>query len=84
MNDLNNKTYLQKIEEIQTNVQKNIKEQIKDSNQTYFIELVGTPKSGKTTLLQKLNELFSKSGVTMIPRRETAEYNPVEKYSRTI
>lgn len=80
MNDINNKQYLQKIEKIQENIQK-IKNQIEDSNQIYFIELVGTPKSGKTTLLKKLNELFEKSGIPITSRRETAEYNPVEKYS---
>ena len=43
-----------------------------------FIELMGTPKSGKTTLVKHLQALFSKRGVALDKRRETAEYNPID------
>lgn len=43
-----------------------------------FVELVGTPKSGKTTLLNSFKNLFEKADIPFQTRRETAEYNPIE------
>lgn len=47
-----------------------------------FVELLGTPKSGKTTLLKNLRGLFNNNELEIFTRRETAEYNPVEKESK--
>lgn len=46
-----------------------------------FIELLGTPKSGKTTLKNYLSNLFENNDINYFARQETAEYNPVEKTS---
>lgn len=43
-----------------------------------FIELIGTPKSGKTTLVNAMKNLLEKSGIPVTVRRETAEYNPIQ------
>lgn len=43
-----------------------------------FVELMGTAKSGKTTLLNNMTALLTKNGVPMQKRAETAEYNPIE------
>lgn len=43
-----------------------------------FVELIGTAKSGKTTLLNNMTALLTKNGVPMQKRAETAEYNPIE------
>ena len=43
-----------------------------------FIELVGTAKSGKTTLMKSFESLLEKSKIPYEKRRETAEYNPIE------
>ncbi len=71
---------LQKINEILKNMT-NIRKDLKESNKTYFIELVGTPKSGKTTLLSRLTNIFNKSNIPIVPRQETAEYNILPKTS---
>ena len=42
-----------------------------------FIELMGTPKSGKTTLTNALKNVFKKNQIPVFVRRETAEYNPI-------
>lgn len=46
-----------------------------------FIELIGTPKSGKTTLLGYFKNLFEKNNIKIQTRQETAEYNPIEDKS---
>lgn len=43
-----------------------------------FIELIGTPKSGKTTLVKHMQSLFTKNQIGVEKRQETAEYNPIE------
>ena len=43
-----------------------------------MIELLGTPKSGKTTLVTHLQDIFSRCGIPVDKKRETAEYNPIE------
>lgn len=43
-----------------------------------MIELLGTPKSGKTTLVTSMESLFKKGNVPVDKKRETAEYNPIE------
>ena len=70
----------QKMNEIKDNMRR-IKEGINDDRDPIFIELLGTPKSGKTTLLKNVKGLFANSGIEMFTRRETAEYNPVDKDS---
>lgn len=47
-------------------------------NSPIFIELIGTPKSGKTTLVKHLQALLNKNGIRIDKRQETAEYNPIE------
>lgn len=55
-----------------------IKENLSKIDGPIFVELIGTPKSGKTTLLTKLTGLFHKNGITYEAKQETAEYNPIE------
>lgn len=43
-----------------------------------MIELLGTPKSGKTTLVTNLEAVFQKGNVLVDKKQETAEYNPIE------
>ena len=43
-----------------------------------IIEFTGTPKSGKTTLVTNLVDIFSRCGIPVNKKRETAEYNPIE------
>ena len=43
-----------------------------------MIELLGTPKSGKTTLVTSMESLFKKGNVPVDKKRETAEYNPIQ------
>lgn len=71
----------QKIDTISRNMQR-IKARIDDDTPPIFVELLGTPKSGKTTLLKNLKGLFHNNGLEIFTRRETAEYNPVEKESK--
>lgn len=71
----------QKIKVITRNMQK-IKTGINEDTPPIFVELLGTPKSGKTTLLKSLQKLFNKNDMQIFTRRETAEYNPVEKESK--
>ncbi len=47
-------------------------------NEPIFIELIGTAKSGKTTLLNNMTALLTKNNIPMQKRAETAEYNPIE------
>ena len=70
----------QKIDIIKKNMQE-INSKISMHEKPIFIELLGTPKSGKTTLLKSLKNFFSNNEMEIFTRRETAEYNPVEKES---
>lgn len=78
MNQDINQQYIQKLEEIKKNI-KTIKGLIKDKKRTYFVELIGTPKSGKTTLINKIKNLFDNEKLPVVARQETAEYNPISK-----
>lgn len=71
----------QKTEKIRRNLEK-INSRINENTPPIFVELLGTPKSGKTTLLRSLTRLFNNSGMQISSRRETAEYNPVAKDSK--
>ena len=71
----------QKTEKIRRNLKK-INSGINENTPPIFVELLGTPKSGKTTLLKSLTRLFNNSGMQISSRRETAEYNPVAKDSK--
>lgn len=55
-----------------------ISENISKVKGPIFVELVGTAKSGKTTLTQSFESIFTKQGIPFEKRRETAEYNPIE------
>ena len=55
---------------------------LKKENKPIFIELIGTPKSGKTTLKNALIECFTKFDIDVMARKETAEYNPIDKKSK--
>lgn len=66
-----------KIHRIEEDIQY-IKENIEKTQGPIFIELVGTPKSGKTTLLNSLKTLFSKENIPFEAKQDTAEYNPIE------
>ena len=67
-----------KLELIKNNISR-IKAGINEDTPPIFVELIGTPKSGKTTLLRSLKSLFYNNQMEIFTRRETAEYNPVEK-----
>ena len=69
---------LEKLEEIERTLEK-IKGLVINSQKPFFIELVGTPKSGKTTLKRAIQNVFDAKGIPLITRRETAEYNPIPK-----
>ena len=56
-----------------------LSQRLKKTDKPVFIELTGTPKSGKTTLKRALEESLSKYGIDVYTRRETAEYNPINK-----
>ncbi|MBP3596835.1 MAG: hypothetical protein J6J60_05515 [Clostridia bacterium] len=76
MNELNLNFILQK-KKIENNIAY-IKANLSKIKQPIFIELVGTPKSGKTTLVKHLESLFNKNDISIAKRRETAEYNPID------
>ena len=69
---------LQKLEKIEKNLQY-ISKNMKGKN--IIIELTGSPKSGKTTCVQALKTTLENAGINFQIRRETAEYNPVNKTS---
>ena len=71
---------LEKLEEIDRTLEE-IKGEVINSDKPLFIELIGTPKSGKTTLKNAIQNAFNKKGIPVITRRETAEYNPIPKNS---
>lgn len=70
---------LEKMEKIEKNLQY-ISENMNGKN--IIIELIGSPKSGKTTCVQALKTTLEKAGIKFEIRRETAEYNPVNKMSK--
>lgn len=55
-----------------------IKENIGKIDEPIMVELLGTPKSGKTTLVTNLESALKKGEVPVDKKRETAEYNPIE------
>jgi len=55
-----------------------IRDNIEKLEGPIFIELVGTPKSGKTTLLNSLSNFFQREKIPFEAKQETAEYNPIE------
>ncbi len=65
------------IETIKQNLEK-IKSELNKIEGPIFIELIGTPKSGKTTLTNHIKNLFEKANIPFQTRRETAEYNPIQ------
>ena len=71
---------LKKLEEIDRTLDA-IKDKVGSSNKPIFVELIGTPKSGKTTLKNAMQKAFEKKGIPLVTRRETAEYNPIPKES---
>ncbi len=71
---------LKKLEEIDRTLDA-IKDKVGSSNKPIFVELIGTPKSGKTTLKNAMQTAFEKKGIPLVTRRETAEYNPIPKES---
>lgn len=62
---------------IQDNLQY-IRENLGKIDEPIIIEFLGTPKSGKTTLVTSLENLFNRNGVAVDKKRETAEYNPIQ------
>ena len=56
---------------------KYIQENISKREGPIFVELIGTAKSGKTTLLNSITELLTRHEVPVQKRAETAEYNPI-------
>ncbi len=75
-----NEQKLEKLYEIDLKAKK-LEENIRKTDKPIFIELIGTPKSGKTTLKKSLEEIFNKNNINYLSRRETAEYNPIGKMS---
>lgn len=73
-----------KIEQQTDEIQKAVtylRKNLGEIDEPIFIELIGTPKSGKTTLVQALKNLLEKNNVPAFIRRETAEYNPIQNKS---
>lgn len=71
---------LEKINEQANKITDNLKyiqENISKREGPIFVELIGTAKSGKTTLLNSITELLIRHGVPVQKRAETAEYNPI-------
>lgn len=55
-----------------------IKEMQSKSNESVFIELIGTPRSGKTTLQNVLAKLFKDNEVQYVARKSLATYCPIK------
>lgn len=70
----------EKLNAIITNLQ-SINSQLKKSKGPILVELIGTPKSGKTTLLNHVSTLFENNNIPLVKRQETAEYNPISDKS---
>lgn len=68
---INGEDKLKKLEEIDRTLEE-IKGEVTGSDKPLFIELIGTPKSGKTTLKNAIQNAFDKKGIPVITRRETA------------
>ncbi len=64
-------------EKIKENIEE-IRQKLSKIDKPIFIELIGTPKSGKTTLLKCIEKLFNENGITCEAKQETAEYNPIQ------
>lgn len=79
---MNELMYLQKMDNIQTKIKK-LSTKLKLQDEPIFIELVGTPKSGKTTLKKALTSMFYENNIEVVTRQETAEYNPIDKNAET-
>ena len=73
----------EKLNAIITNLQ-SINSQLKKSKGPILVELIGTPKSGKTTLLNHVSTLFENNNIPLVKRQETAEYNPISDKSADI
>ena len=69
---------LQRVHEIRDQI-KRIKKLQEATKSPVFIELLGTPKSGKTTLKKALMKLADYNCLYFMARQETAEVNPIEK-----
>lgn len=69
----------QKIENIENNLDF-IKNNLHKTN-PIFIELAGTPKSGKTTLANAMNEMFKSKEINFQMRQTNAELNPIKDIS---
>ena len=67
----------QQTKRIQSNINE-IGQKLSNINKPIFVELLGTPKSGKTTLVTYLKQLFEKNNIPYEIKQETAEYNPIE------
>ena len=55
-----------------------IKEMQAKAEESVFIELIGTPRSGKTTLKNVLEKLFKDSGVPYVARKSFSTYCPIK------
>ena len=55
-----------------------IKEMQAKEEESVFIELIGTPRSGKTTLKNVLEKLFKDSGVPYVARKSFSTYCPIK------
>lgn len=55
-----------------------IRQNLSKIQEPILIELMGTAKSGKTTLVTHLKKLFEHNDIPIETRQETAEYNPIE------
>lgn len=67
----------EQLRSIQENLQY-IQENLTKLDEPIIIEFLGTPKSGKTTLVTSLENLFKRNDVPVNKKRETAEYNPIQ------
>lgn len=75
--ETNGQTLAQKMSRVEENM-RYIRENLGKAEGPIFVELMGTAKSGKTTLLNSLKNLFESQGVPAEMKQETAEYNPIQ------
>lgn len=78
---MNVETMEQRTKDIQNSIEYLKTNLANNTTQPIFVELIGTPKSGKTTLTNAWRNLLEKNQVPAVFRRETAEYNPIENKS---
>lgn len=67
------KEQIEKINNQANNIETNlnyIKENISKNKEPIFIELIGTAKSGKTTLLNNITKLLTKNGIPVQKERK--------------